>query len=111
MEETGKRILCLGDSNTYGYDPRGAMGGRYPKDVRWTSRLGEAGLTVFNRGMNGSTVPVESQYGAFSELIASVQPLGAVTGETAAETVGGATQVTFLGPEYQVPLLSVTARR
>ena len=68
MEETGKRILCLGDSNTYGYDPRGAMGGRYPKDVRWTSRLGEAGLTVFNRGMNGST-----------ELIASVQPLGAVT--------------------------------
>ncbi len=79
MEETGKRILCLGDSNTYGYDPRGAMGGRYPKDVRWTSRLGEAGLTVFNRGMNGSTVPVESQYGAFSELIASVQPLGAVT--------------------------------
>ena len=79
MIETGKRILCLGDSNTYGYDPRGALGGRYPKGVRWTSRLGETGLTVFNRGMNGSTVPNESQYDVFSELIASVQPLEAVT--------------------------------
>ena len=79
MKETEKRILCLGDSNTYGYDPCGALGGRYPKDVRWTGRLGETGLTVFNRGMNGRTVPNESQYDAFSELIASVQPLEAVT--------------------------------
>ena len=35
----GKRILCLGDSNTYGYDPRSYVGGRYPETVRWTGRL------------------------------------------------------------------------
>ena len=55
------------------------LGGRYPRGVRWTSRLEAAGLKVFNRGMNGSMVPTESRYGAFSELVASVQPLAAVT--------------------------------
>ena len=29
-----KTILCLSDSNTYGYDPRGAFGGRYPDGTR-----------------------------------------------------------------------------
>lgn len=24
------RVMCLGDSNTYGYDPRSYLGGRYP---------------------------------------------------------------------------------
>ena len=28
----GQRILCYGDSNTYGYDSRSYLGGRYPKD-------------------------------------------------------------------------------
>ena len=31
-----RRILCFGDSNTYGYDPRG---GRYDENTRWTKRL------------------------------------------------------------------------
>lgn len=25
-----KKLLCLGDSNTYGYDPRSCLGGCYP---------------------------------------------------------------------------------
>ena len=25
-----KRILCFGDSNTYGYDPRSYFGSQYP---------------------------------------------------------------------------------
>ena len=79
MNETKKRILCLGDSNTYGYDPCDALGGRYPREIRWTGRLGLKGLTVFNRGMNGAGVPVQREYGAFSELIASLQPLDAIT--------------------------------
>ena len=29
-----QKILCYGDSNTYGYDPRAYLGGRYPKAVR-----------------------------------------------------------------------------
>ena len=35
-EEHMRRILCFGDSNTYGYDPRG---GRYDENTRWTKRL------------------------------------------------------------------------
>ena len=59
-----KTILCYGDSNTYGYDPK--TKGRYPKDVRWTgvlqSLLGED-YTVIEEGCNGRTAvmvdPVE----------------------------------------------------
>lgn len=32
-----KRILCFGDSNTYGYIPNG--NGRYSEDIRWTGLL------------------------------------------------------------------------
>ena len=31
-----EKIIFYGDSNTYGYDPRGFFGMRYPKEVRWT---------------------------------------------------------------------------
>ena len=31
----GHRIVCYGDSNTYGYNPRSYLGGRYPEAVRW----------------------------------------------------------------------------
>ncbi len=75
MNEKQKRILCLGDSNTYGYDPHDALCGRYPREVCWTGRLGSAGLTVFNRGMNGCTVPTAGQYSAFAELVSSLLPL------------------------------------
>ena len=50
-----KRILCIGDSNTYGYDPRSYIGDRYPKEVRWTDRL--HGFEVINRGLNGAKIP------------------------------------------------------
>lgn len=52
------RILCYGDSNTYGYDPRSWFGGRYPKQTRWTGRLSESGYDVINEGENGRTIPV-----------------------------------------------------
>ena len=53
------KILCIGDSNTYGYDPRSYIGSRYPEEVRWTGRLG--GCEVINRGLNGMTVPRDHQ--------------------------------------------------
>ena len=28
-------VISFGDSNTYGYDPRGYFGGRYAADSRW----------------------------------------------------------------------------
>lgn len=48
------KILCVGDSNTYGYDPRSYIGSRYHEDVRWTDRLGDH--EVINAGVNGMTV-------------------------------------------------------
>ena len=49
------KILCIGDSNTYGYDPRSYIGSRYPAEVRWTDRL--SGCEVINCGVNGMTIP------------------------------------------------------
>ena len=79
MPETKKRILCLGNSNTYGYDPRGAFGGRYPETVRWTGRLAAAGWEAFNRGMNGGMIPAGGQAAAILDLAESLKPLDVVT--------------------------------
>lgn len=50
------RVWCFGDSNTYGYDPRGFSGGRYP--CPWPERLAaETGFEVVNDGMNGRMIP------------------------------------------------------
>lgn len=50
-------ILCYGDSNTYGYDPRSYLGGRYPDSVRWTSLLKKHGWEIRNEGQNGRSIP------------------------------------------------------
>ena len=55
------RILCYGDSNTYGYDPRSYLGGRYPASVRWTALLRAAGWEVLNHGQNGRRLPRTAQ--------------------------------------------------
>ena len=52
------KILCIGDSNTYGYDPRSYLGDRYPAEVRWTDRL--ENCEVINCGVNGMTIPLEN---------------------------------------------------
>ena len=52
-----RRILCYGDSNTYGYDPRSYLGGRYPDTVRWTALLEKKGWVVFDEGENGRCIP------------------------------------------------------
>lgn len=51
------RLPCFGDSNTYGYDPRSYLGGRYPENVRWTASLNAGGWDVINEGENGRSVP------------------------------------------------------
>ena len=51
-------IICFGDSNTYGYDPRGYFGGRYDADSRWVDILAaETDWTVCNMGQNGREIP------------------------------------------------------
>lgn len=53
------KVICFGDSNTYGYDPRGYFGGRYAADSRWVDILAaETGWTVYNMGQNGREIPV-----------------------------------------------------
>lgn len=51
-------VICFGDSNTYGYDPRGYFGGRYDVDSRWVDILAaETDWTVYNMGQNGREIP------------------------------------------------------
>ena len=52
-----RRLLCYGDSNTYGYDPKSFLGGRYPESVRWTALLIAGGWKVINQGANGRSIP------------------------------------------------------
>ena len=56
-----RRLLCYGDSNTYGYDPRSYLGGRYPESVRWTALLIANGWNVINKGENGRSIPILEQ--------------------------------------------------
>lgn len=52
------RVVCFGDSNTYGYDPRSYLGGRYPVTSRWVDLLAEkTGWEVLNAGENGREIP------------------------------------------------------
>ncbi len=52
------KVICFGDSNTYGYDPRGYFGGRYDADSRWVDILAaKTGWTVCNMGQNGREIP------------------------------------------------------
>ncbi len=52
------RILCFGDSNTYGYDPRGFFGDRYGAGDRWVDLLAkQTGHECINAGANGREIP------------------------------------------------------
>lgn len=56
------KVVCFGDSNTYGYDPRSYLGDRYPKESRWVDLLAEqTGWCILNKGMNGREIPREKQ--------------------------------------------------
>lgn len=51
-----QKIICFGDSNTFGYDPRGYFGGRY--DDPWPELLaGKLNRAVINLGENGRQIP------------------------------------------------------
>ena len=54
------RVWCFGDSNTYGYDPRGFLGGRCSGP--WPELLaGETGFYVINGGRNGRMIPCDRE--------------------------------------------------
>ena len=59
-----KKAFFYGDSNTYGYDPAGYWGGRYPRAQRWTTILAE-GLAgeweIEADGMPGRVIPAQGR--------------------------------------------------
>ena len=70
-----RRILCIGDSNTWGFDPRSYGVGRYASDVRWTGRL--PGREAFNDGINGRAIPSVREYPDTERLLRG-EPFDAV---------------------------------
>lgn len=74
------RLLCLGDSNTYGYDPRSFLGGRYPEEVRWTGILNRLSRwKVVNWGENGREIPhFDGDVEDTVDLLSCAKPFDAV---------------------------------
>ncbi|MGM9618326.1 MAG: GDSL-type esterase/lipase family protein [Oscillospiraceae bacterium] len=71
------RVLCFGDSNTYGYDPRSRLGGRYPAESRWVDLLAQkTGWQVQNAGENGREIPRRPQeLQRFGQLLSKALPV------------------------------------
>lgn len=73
-----KRILCFGDSNTYGW--AGSLAGpalRYPSSVRWTGRLGALlgpDWEILEEGLGGRTLrdPVTKEGNTIPPFLAPV---------------------------------------
>ncbi|MBR5229428.1 MAG: lipase [Firmicutes bacterium] len=64
------KIVCFGDSNTYGYDP---VTMRYGAADRWVDLLaGMQAREVINMGQNGRTIPD----GSFAERLSGVMESG-----------------------------------
>lgn len=76
-----KRILCFGDSNTWGFSPKD--GSRLPK--RWTRMLELDNAEIIEEGLNSRTAFSKDEYApervgihAFKMLLQSHKPLDAV---------------------------------
>lgn len=54
-----KRILCFGDSNTWGHNPESKIGERFDNEFRWVKllekKLGK-GYSVIEEGLCGRTI-------------------------------------------------------
>ena len=52
------KVICFGDSNTYGYENLSYIGGRYGADSRWVDILAKrTGWNIINEGLNGREIP------------------------------------------------------
>ena len=65
------KIVCYGDSNTYGFDPRLGSPGRLAKTERWTGILdSEPDIEIANEGMNGRCIPSASyEYRSLKKIL------------------------------------------
>ena len=71
------QIVCFGDSNTYGYDPRGFFGDRYDAEDRWVDLLAQKlNCTAVNAGENGREIPRrEGELQRFDLMLSNQKPL------------------------------------
>ena len=71
------KILCFGDSNTYGYDPRSYFGGQYPAQHRWVDLLAQKlNCKAVNAGENGREIPHrEAEFQRFDLMLSNQKPL------------------------------------
>ena len=70
------RVICFGDSNTFGYDPRSYFGGRYPAEHRWVDLLSrKTGWEIGNAGENGRGIPGhEREIGQIIRMVEEWRP-------------------------------------
>ena len=71
------KILCFGDSNTYGYDPRSMFGSQYPTQHRWVDLLSaQLDCKVINAGENGREIPRrEAELLRFDLMLCNQKPI------------------------------------
>lgn len=71
-----RKIVCYGDSNTYGYDPRNFLGGRLPENQRWGGILNETpGFYAAEYGFNGRQIPTaDAEFRALELLLRAEAP-------------------------------------
>lgn len=89
-------ILCIGDSNTFGFDPNAYDGSRYPEGICWADRLEQYGYEIINQGVNGAMVPQGNALDALITRASAALPADYITvmlgtndlcsGKTAQET-------------------------
>jgi len=74
------RVLCFGDSNTYGHDPCSYLAERYPTEHRWVDLLAKKlNFLVVNAGENGREIPrQEREFFSFCRLVATHGPFDLV---------------------------------
>lgn len=68
-------ILCFGDSNTHGYNPKNSM--RYERDIRWTGilqkELGE-NYYVIEEGLNSRTIAMDDPVANGKSSLSYIEP-------------------------------------
>ena len=71
------KVLCFGDSNTYGYDPHSFFGRQYPAQHRWVDLLEEKlGCKAINAGENGREIPRrEGDLQRFDLMLTNQKPI------------------------------------
>lgn len=76
METGKKRIVCFGDSNTWGFIP--GSGQRYDENTRWTGRLQTLlgyGYAVVEAGLNGRTTIFDNPFAPHTNGSAHMKPM------------------------------------